>query len=80
MAIVTNTVPTEMTDVPIIKFMVPAECVICFKREESNQMMHRIDLNEFKPEQLAKLPGKYLGQFVHKDMKCLGEILKFSNQ
>jgi hypothetical protein len=67
-----------MNQPPMIRFKYPHDCVICGGREESNENMHRIDFNDFSGEQLAKLPGKYLGQYVHKDPKCLGEILKLT--
>lgn len=68
-----------MNNTPVVTFRYPHDCIICGAREPSNESLHRLDLNEFRPEQLAKLAGKYLGQYVHKDMKCLGEILKLTN-
>ena len=68
-----------MNEIPLIKFKVPAECVICGVREDSSDTLYRLDLNEFDPKKLSKLPGKYLGQFVHKDKKCLEQILKITN-
>jgi hypothetical protein len=41
--------------------------------------MHRLDLNGFHPKPLARLPGKYLGQWVHKDPKCLQQILSITD-
>jgi hypothetical protein len=60
-----------MTQIPIIKFICPHDCIICGKKEESNDHMYRMDLNEFFPEQLAKLPGKFLGQLCPQGPRML---------
>lgn len=43
---------------------VPAQCTVCGKVAESASLMHRIDFSTFKPEVLAEVQGKYLGQYV----------------
>jgi len=68
-----------MKPVPLILFKVPQTCIVCGVREESSGEMHRLDLNGFHPKPLARLPGKYLGQWVHKDPKCLQQILSITD-
>jgi hypothetical protein len=68
-----------MNAIPLIHFKVPQTCIICGVREDSSANMHRLDLNGFHPKQLARLPGKYLGQWVHKNPKCLNQILTITD-
>ena len=58
--------------------MCPHESVIRGEKEEFNENIYRIALNAFRPEQLAKLGGMYLGHCVHKAEKCLNEILQIT--
>jgi hypothetical protein len=64
-----------MNTFPLIRFKVPQTCLICDVREESSENMCRLDLNEFNPQRLGRLPGKYLGQWV----QCMDEILKITD-
>jgi hypothetical protein len=68
-----------MQKVPLIHFKVPQTCVICGVREESSESLCRLDLNDFNPERLGRLPGKYLGQWVHRDPKCMNQILRITD-
>jgi hypothetical protein len=69
-----------MKDIPLIHFKVLQTCVICGVRDETSADMCRLDLNEFNPKRLARLPGKYLGQWVHKDPKCMQQIFEITDR
>jgi hypothetical protein len=63
--------------IEMIRFKVPADCIVCGKHEDSSENMLALNLREFKGEHLQALPAKYLGKFVHKK-RCVTTLFEMS--